>query len=150
MRCIGRTAISLLTLILITLSASAPTFAGHDQDCLKVTLTGTGSPDIDGNRAKAGTMVSFGKQSNACSDVVLQFDAGTGAVNRLERMGIDITTIDAIFITHAHHDHTAGLPSLVAEFWVDGLLGDVLDGNFPPEIEVPIVYVPAETSRVHR
>ena len=40
-------------------------------------------------------------------------DAGDGVVRRLTRVHILIRQIGTIFITHAHSDHTGGLPSLL-------------------------------------
>ena len=40
-------------------------------------------------------------------------DAGDGVVRRLTRVGISIREIGTIFITHAHSDHTGGLPGLL-------------------------------------
>lgn len=139
-------AIATLVGIAICLAAPSSLLAFGDPDCLKVTLTGTSSPDPDRARAKSGTLVRYGKQSNDCSDVVLQFDAGSGTLTRLERLELEVTSIDSYFITHAHHDHIAGLPALIAEAWADGLFADILGGTFPPQIEVPVVYVPDDVA----
>jgi ribonuclease BN (tRNA processing enzyme) len=44
-------------------------------------------------------------------------DAGDGVARRLVKAGIDIRTIDTIFITHHHDDHTAGLGTLMSAAW---------------------------------
>ena len=41
-------------------------------------------------------------------------DAGPGIVDTLRSLGIDLTEIAGIFHTHAHDDHFAGIPTLLA------------------------------------
>ncbi|MSQ70435.1 MAG: response regulator [Betaproteobacteria bacterium] len=41
-------------------------------------------------------------------------DAGPSIVHSLQSLGIDVSEIEGIFHTHAHDDHFAGLPSLIA------------------------------------
>jgi glyoxylase-like metal-dependent hydrolase (beta-lactamase superfamily II) len=41
-------------------------------------------------------------------------DAGDGVVRRLAEAGVAIREIGAIFITHGHDDHTAGLGTLMS------------------------------------
>jgi ribonuclease Z len=41
------------------------------------------------------------------------FDAGDGTASAALRLGIDVNSIDKVFITHMHSDHSMGLPLLV-------------------------------------
>jgi ribonuclease BN (tRNA processing enzyme) len=44
-------------------------------------------------------------------------DAGDGVARRIVQAGLDFTRIGTIFLTHAHNDHTAGLPNLLQVAW---------------------------------
>jgi ribonuclease Z len=86
--------------------------------CLMVTLTGTqGGPTVFNGQAGAGTLVSYGDESNSCGAVKLQFDAGRGTTMRLSQIGVTPVQLSAIFLTHIHGDHTEGLPDLLALRW---------------------------------
>jgi 7,8-dihydropterin-6-yl-methyl-4-(beta-D-ribofuranosyl)aminobenzene 5'-phosphate synthase len=44
------------------------------------------------------------------------FDTGTNGnklLNNMRKLGIDPTSIDEVFVSHAHHDHTGGLSELL-------------------------------------
>lgn len=61
-------------------------------------------------------------------------DAGDGVARRLTRLGTNFRTIDTIFITHPHSDHTSGLAAL---------LSDIYDANRTNPVNV---YGPPGTS----
>ncbi len=77
-----------------------------------VVLTGTGVPRPDPKRAGAGTLVRH-------DDVAVQFDAGRATAMRLAEVGVAGSDISALFITHHHSDHLAGLVDIVMSRWLD-------------------------------
>jgi ribonuclease Z len=76
-----------------------------------ITITGTGCPIPDAERAGPGVLVRH-------DDVALQFDAGRSTVQRLAAAGLWPTELDAVFVTHHHSDHLTGLQDLVLTRWV--------------------------------
>lgn len=86
---------------------SLPTAA---QD-FKVTLLGTGAPKPTFERFGPATLVEVGGQK-------LLFDAGRGAAIRLYQINVPLSALDAVFLTHFHHDHLVGLPDI----WMTGCL----------------------------
>jgi len=78
-----------------------------------VTLLGTGSPALSDTRFGPSTLVEAGDQR-------LVFDAGRGAAQRLQQLGVPFGRIDAIFLTHLHSDHVVGLPDLWLTGWILG------------------------------
>jgi ribonuclease Z len=97
---------------------AALTTAAQAGPCLIVTLTGTqGGPSVFNGQAGAGTLVSYGDDSNNCGAVKLQFDAGRGTSMRLSQINLTPAQLTAIFLTHIHGDHTEGLLDLMALRW---------------------------------
>ena len=78
---------------------------------IKVTLLGTGTPNPHPERFGPSTFVEAGTQK-------LLFDVGRGATIRLNQLGVPLREVSAVFITHFHSDHLAGL----ADFWLTGWL----------------------------
>ena len=77
----------------------------------RVTLLGTGSPVLSVTRFGPSILVEAGNQT-------LVFDAGRGAAQRLEQLGVAFGGINAVFLTHLHSDHVVGLPDLWLTGWV--------------------------------
>ncbi len=76
-----------------------------------VTITGTGCPIPDANRAGPGALVRF-------DDLTLQFDVGRGTVQRLTAANVWIPELSAVFVTHHHSDHLTGLTDVVMTHWI--------------------------------
>ena len=96
--------------------------------CLLVTLTGTMSgPVLMNGVAGAGTLVRYGDDSNNCSAIKLQFDAGRGTPLRLSQVNVDVAELDAMFFTHMHSDHTDGFADLMQTRWNFNSTGPKLD-----------------------
>ena len=97
--------------------AAFPT-AARAAPCLTVTLTGTqGGPSVFNGQAGAGTLVSYGDDSNNCGAMKLQFDAGRGTNMRLSQINVTPVQLKAIFLTHTHGDHTEGLADVMMLRW---------------------------------
>jgi ribonuclease Z len=76
-----------------------------------VTITGTGCPIPDAQRAGPGALVRS-------DDLALQFDVGRSTVPRLAGADVWIPDLSAVFVTHHHSDHLTGLADLVLTRWV--------------------------------
>ena len=99
----GKLATTVLLLLVFSLPVAAQDF--------KVTLLGTGDPIPRIDRFGPATLVEVGGQE-------LLFDVGRGATQRLMQMNIALSAVDAVFLTHFHHDHLVGLPDI----WMTGWL----------------------------
>lgn len=84
--------------------------------------TATASPAPTGMRlitlgTRSGPNPTVGRAQNSNLLIVngtyYLIDSGDGVVRRLTRAGVRIRDIGRVFITHAHSDHTGGLPSLL-------------------------------------
>ena len=76
-----------------------------------MTLLGTGSPLPSIKRSGPAVLVRAGGKT-------LLFDCGRGVTQRLVQAGVRLGSIDALFLTHLHSDHTVGIPDL----WLTGWL----------------------------
>ncbi|MAT20544.1 MAG: ribonuclease Z, partial [Acidimicrobiaceae bacterium] len=97
-----------------------------------VTITGTGCPIPDAERAGPGVLVDV-------DGLRLQFDAGRSTVQRLAGAGLPYAEIDAVFITHHHSDHLTGLQDLVLTRWV------MARGEVRPPLPIVVPAGPAES-----
>ena len=73
-------------------------------ESIRVTILGSGGPNTSPTRFGASTLVEAGKEK-------LVFDAGRGAIIRLEQNKTPLTDI-TVFLTHLHSDHINGLSDL--------------------------------------
>jgi ribonuclease Z len=83
---------------------------------IKVTLLGTGCPPAVMNRFGPSTLVEAGGQK-------FNFDAGRGALQRLDQVKVPWQRIDVVFLTHLHSDHVVGFPDLWLTGWLVGRPG---------------------------
>lgn len=88
-----------------------PASEATDDDEMRVTLLGTGSPVPSNTRYGMSTLVQAG-------GLDLVFDAGRGSTVRLDQAGVPLGDIDGVFLTHYHSDHVNGL----ADLWTTGYI----------------------------
>ena len=100
-----------LTVIVLALGLAPFVVSEADAQVFRITLLGTGSPSPRPNRYGPATLVEAGSK-------ILLFDAGRGASLRIWQLGIPLRDLDAVFVTHFHHDHISGL----ADLWLTGWL----------------------------
>ena len=82
----------------------------------RVTLLGTGNPYPSPERFGPSTLVEAGGQR-------LLVDAGRGTTVRLWQLGIPLSAIDRLLLTHYHSDHTCGVPDLWLTGWLPPVWG---------------------------
>jgi ribonuclease Z len=81
-------------------------------DDFRITLLGTGSPTPSMKRFGPAILVQAGKET-------LLIDCGRGATQRLFQIGVRLGSVDALFLTHLHSDHTVGIPDLWLMGWLE-------------------------------
>ena len=101
--------------LLIYCAAATAQPSGATGDSLRVTFLGTGAPRPSLDRYGPSILVEAGNHK-------LLVDAGPGMRERLfEAGGFDlITTVDHIFVTHLHFDHTISIPGMWLSGWLYG------------------------------
>jgi ribonuclease Z len=85
---------------------------------MRLWLLGTGTPEPSLNRASSGYVIQVN------SDFII-FDHGFGSYHRLMQLGIPVTNITHVFLSHYHFDHIGDLPRLYLTHWDQGA------GNVP-------------------
>jgi len=113
---IGRTFVRLQICALAALAAVVARGAAASAQSpaprpFRVTLVGTGSPVLSAARSGPSILVEAGGQT-------LLFDAGRGAAQHLDQLGVAPGRITAVFLTHLHSDHVVGLPDLWLSGWI--------------------------------
>lgn len=97
---------------LVALSALVPAAqaASPPEGAIRVTLLGTGGPELTPDRAGMATEIDVG-------GTPLLFDAGRNVLQRLYETRIGPEAVMNIFLTHLHSDHIEGLPGLWITPW---------------------------------
>jgi ribonuclease BN (tRNA processing enzyme) len=80
---------------------------------LGITFTGTGSPRPSPDRANSGQVIHVG-------DTPILLDCGGGTMRRILDAGIDAVTIEHLFLTHLHSDHTLDYAEFILGSWAMG------------------------------
>ena len=81
---------------------------------IDITLTGTGSPMIDPNRAGPSTLVTAGGQT-------FLVDCGRGVLMRAAAVGVGAADLTALLLTHLHSDHITDLSDVITTRWITSL-----------------------------
>lgn len=92
---------------------------------LVVVLLGTGYPRPDPERAGPSAAIVIG-------DKWFVVDAGRGTTMRIAGTDLKYANLRAVFLTHLHSDHTAGLPDLFNTSWQFGRKTRPLELYGPP------------------
>jgi len=77
---------------------------------MHVITVGTGTPIPNPRRAQSCVAV-------IADGVFILFDAGAGAAQQADILGLPLSDLNAIFLTHLHSDHIADLPLMATKGW---------------------------------
>lgn len=78
-----------------------------------VVLLGTGTPMPDPHRCGSGAAVVHDGRW-------VLIDCGRGVTQRVMEVGLDLSGLEAVLLTHHHSDHVSDLATLAITRWVDG------------------------------
>ena len=93
-------------------------------DGVHIYVCGSGSPMPDADRAGPCLAVLAGREG-------FIFDAGSGSIHKLGRMGFPLERIQGAYLTHLHSDHIDGLGELLLQAWIGGSRGTPLPVSGP-------------------
>ena len=79
----------------------------------KLHLLGTGSALSEPHRTT--TMLAVEDESE-----LIVIDCGGDAVQRLMQLGVDLTKLASLIVTHEHADHVSGFPLFMEKLWLAG------------------------------
>lgn len=92
---------------------SVPALGQGTCPALRWTTLGTaGGPVPTAERSEPANLLTIGKRR-------ILVDTGDGTVDQLARIGVDLGTIDAVFISHPHWDHVGGLGAVIGLRWMN-------------------------------
>jgi len=94
-----------------TVAQPAPAKGHPDTDRLVLLGTG-GGPIARISRSQPANLLQVGGRTYL-------IDIGDGTPRQIARAGMRLNTVDAVFITHLHFDHTAGTMGFLALDWQD-------------------------------
>jgi ribonuclease Z len=80
---------------------------------MRITLLGTGCPQVSPRRLGPASLVRAGGQT-------FVVDCGSGVTQRLVEAGSSGAAIDALLLTHLHSDHLVDLYQLIVSGWHQG------------------------------
>jgi ribonuclease Z len=99
-----------------------------EDDALYVITTGTGAPLPDPLRVGPQAVVIAGDQ-------LLVFDTGPGSTRQLLLTGLNLSSINALFLTHYHSDHISDLGELMLQHWANAGATEPLPVYGPTGVE---------------
>jgi ribonuclease Z len=79
---------------------------------LRVTVLGSGNPWVTRGQASGSILVEVG---NPERDLLI-FDLGSGSLANYASLKLPVNTLDKVFLTHLHADHTADLITLAGSY----------------------------------
>lgn len=103
-------------ILAVLLLLGSPVFAASPPSPVFVTLGTSGGPVPNPGRSQPANALLVG-------DDVILFDAGDGTVGRLAAAGLRLDQVRAVFLSHLHLDHTAGLAGTIGLRWMNNMPG---------------------------